>query len=58
LAESPPRVFLLTPYTGGNLGDRAIQLTLIENLRKRCPNADFIGLTLNPRATAAIHSIP
>jgi polysaccharide pyruvyl transferase WcaK-like protein len=58
VAGSPPRIFLLTPYTGGNLGDQAIQLTLIENLRKRCPNADFIGLTLNPRATAAIHNIP
>ncbi|MFU8832790.1 MAG: polysaccharide pyruvyl transferase family protein [Wenzhouxiangella sp.] len=58
MAGSPRRIFLLTPYTGGNLGDQAIQLTLIENLRKRCPNADFIGLTLNPRATATIHNIP
>jgi len=42
-----PRIALLTPYTGGNLGDAAIQDALIANLRLRLPDVQFSGLTLN-----------
>ena len=42
-----PRVVLLTPYTGGNLGDAAIQDAMIANLRQRIPNAEFSGISLN-----------
>src|SRR6204780_258198 len=42
-----PRVALLTPYTGGNLGDAAIQDAMIANLRLRMPSAEFLGITLN-----------
>ena len=41
------RIALLTPYSGGNLGDAAIQDAVIANLRLRLPNAQFSGLTLN-----------
>lgn len=54
----PGRILLLTPYTGGNLGDQAIQRSFIENLRARCAPLEFIGLTLRPDVTAAIHRIP
>jgi polysaccharide pyruvyl transferase WcaK-like protein len=37
----------LTPYTGGNLGDAAIQDAMIANLRRRMPSAQFLGITLN-----------
>lgn len=37
--ESGPQVALLTPYTGGNLGDAAIQDAMIANLCRRMPGA-------------------
>src|ERR1700733_14907044 len=42
-----PRVALLTPYSGGNLGDAAIQDSMISNLRQRMPGVQFLGNTLN-----------
>jgi polysaccharide pyruvyl transferase WcaK-like protein len=54
----PVRVFLLTPYTGGNLGDHAIQQSFIATLAPKCRDAEFMGITLDPRATAALHGIP
>ena len=46
-SQHGPRIALLTPYTGGNLGDAAIQDALIYNLRKRLPGAEFSGISLN-----------
>lgn len=43
----PPRIALLTPYSGGNLGDAAIQDAMIANLRHRFPDAAFSGISLN-----------
>ncbi len=40
-----PRIVLLTPYGGGNLGDASIQDAIIANLRLRLPNAQFSGIT-------------
>jgi polysaccharide pyruvyl transferase WcaK-like protein len=37
----------LTPYTGGNLGDAAIQDSMIANLRIGLPAAEFSGISLN-----------
>lgn len=45
--EASPRIALLTPYTGGNLGDGAIQDAMIANLRLRLPNAQFSGISLD-----------
>ena len=42
-----PRVALVTPYDGGNLGDAAIQDSMISNLRLRMPDVQFLGITLN-----------
>jgi polysaccharide pyruvyl transferase WcaK-like protein len=42
-----PRIALLTPYTGGNLGDAAIQDAVVVNLRCRLPGVQFSGITLN-----------
>jgi polysaccharide pyruvyl transferase WcaK-like protein len=44
-----PKIALLTPYTGGNLGDAAIQDAAIANIRLRLPGAQFSGITLNCR---------
>jgi polysaccharide pyruvyl transferase WcaK-like protein len=45
--EPHPRIALLTPYTGNNLGDAAIQDAVIANLRLRVPGARFSGISLN-----------
>jgi polysaccharide pyruvyl transferase WcaK-like protein len=42
-----PRVAVVTPYTGGNLGDAAIQDSMILNLRQRMPGVEFLGITLD-----------
>ncbi len=42
-----PRIALLTPYSGHNLGDAAIQDGIIGNLRLRFPGAQISGVTLN-----------
>jgi polysaccharide pyruvyl transferase WcaK-like protein len=42
-----PGIALLTPYDGGNLGDAAIQDSMIANLRQRVPDVRFLGITLN-----------
>lgn len=41
------RIALLTPYTGANLGDAAIQDAMIRNLRQRNPEIQFSGISLN-----------
>lgn len=45
--EPRPRIALLTPYNGGNLGDAAIQDAMIANIRLRLPAAEFSGICLN-----------
>ena len=42
-----PRAAVLTPYTGGNFGDAAIQDALIANLRTRLPDIQISGISLN-----------
>lgn len=49
---------LVTPYTGGNLGDGAIQDAVIDHIRQRFPDAAIYGITLNPTDTAERHGIP
>lgn len=48
---------LLTPYTGDNLGDQAIQTAFIHNLQEYRPRARIYGLTLYPQNTQDIHNI-
>jgi polysaccharide pyruvyl transferase WcaK-like protein len=45
--ELSPRIALLTPYTGANLGDASIQDAMITNLSRRLPGARFSGISLN-----------
>lgn len=52
------RILLLTPYTGGNLGDGAIQDALIHHLRKRLPEPQIKLATLSPRNTSRLHGLP
>jgi len=52
------KIGLITPYTGGNLGDAAIQDAVIQSIQKRFENADIYLITLIPEVTATIHGIP
>jgi polysaccharide pyruvyl transferase WcaK-like protein len=47
LSQPVIRIALLTPYSGNNLGDAAIQDAMIANIRLRFPSAHFSGLSLN-----------
>jgi polysaccharide pyruvyl transferase WcaK-like protein len=42
----------------GNLGDAAIQEAVIANIKKRIPNARFVGFSLVPDDTTKRHGIP
>lgn len=46
-SDSSPRIALLTPYTGGNFGDAAIQDAAIANIHIRLPLARISGISLN-----------
>jgi polysaccharide pyruvyl transferase WcaK-like protein len=48
----------MTPYTGGNLGDWAIQDATIANVRERHPNACLHLVTMLPVLTATLHGVP
>jgi polysaccharide pyruvyl transferase WcaK-like protein len=51
-------IALLTPYTGGNLGDAAIQEAAIANIRKRYPDASLSLVSIIPELTAGLHDVP
>lgn len=48
----------MTPYTGGNLGDWAIQEATIANVRERHPNACLHLVTMLPAITTTLHGVP
>ena len=52
------RVAFLTPYTGGNLGDAAIQDAVIYNVKKRFSDAELCLVTMCPSVTTRLHGIP
>lgn len=52
------RVALYGPFGWGNLGDAAIQDAMIHNARRRRPDLEFLGVSLNPENTETIHGIP
>ncbi|MGH9961198.1 MAG: polysaccharide pyruvyl transferase family protein, partial [Pyrinomonadaceae bacterium] len=49
---------LLTPYTGGNLGDAAIQEAVISNIRRRYSHSQICLITLSPGTTSQLHGVP
>jgi polysaccharide pyruvyl transferase WcaK-like protein len=51
------RVGLITPYSGGNLGNATIISAAIVNIRKRIPDVEILGITLSPGETSRRHGI-
>jgi polysaccharide pyruvyl transferase WcaK-like protein len=52
------KIGLLTPYTGHNLGDAAIQEAALAAIAVRRPGAEIFLVTLDPILTTARHGIP
>ncbi len=57
VAGAGPKIALLTPHTGGNLGDAAIQESALRAIRRRIPNADIVMITLSPATTSTLHGV-
>lgn len=51
------RIGLYGPFGWGNLGDAAIQEAMLHNVRRRIADVEFVGISLNPQNTTAIHGI-
>lgn len=57
-AGAGPQIVLLTPYTGDNRGDGAIQDSAIENIVSRVAGARVVLSVLHPRRVAERHGVP
>ena len=51
------RIALITPYTGGNLGDAAIQEAVIAAIRRRLPQCDLNLIVLEPPRVEQRHGV-
>lgn len=51
------RVGIYGPFGWGNLGDAAIQESMIANIRERLPKVEIVGYSLNPENTQQLHGI-
>ena len=56
--NSTKKIGLLGPFGGGNLGDAAIQKSMIDNIRQFHPQAEIYGFSLQPQDTESRHGIP
>jgi len=54
----PNKIALLHHVGGGNLGDDATLDAVVENIKRRWPDADLGAFTMNPADTEARHGIP
>lgn len=52
------RVALFGPYASRNLGDTATQMSVMQNLRSRCLNVSFLGVSPDPGDTNRSLGIP
>ncbi len=52
------RIGLVSPWTGGNLGNEVILSAMIANIRKRIIDAEILGITLSPDAARHRLGIP
>lgn len=52
-----PRIGLMGPFVSRNFGDTAIQTAVIQNLRRRCPGVEIVGICTEPEDTERTHGI-
>ena len=53
-----PKIAVLHHLGAGNFGDEASLAAVVQNIRKRWPDAQFTALTMNPQDTEKVHGIP
>jgi polysaccharide pyruvyl transferase WcaK-like protein len=58
VSDKRDTIGIITPYTGSNLGDGAIQDGVIENIKRRLPDNAICMFSLAPHKTALLHNIP
>jgi polysaccharide pyruvyl transferase WcaK-like protein len=51
------RIGIFGHVGNGNLGDEAIIAAVIQNVKRRCPNAQIYGFTINPEDTEKRHKM-
>ena len=51
------KIGLMGPFSLGNLGNAALQQTVVEHLNKRFPDAEFYGCCIEPGELANGHQI-
>lgn len=56
--KARPRIALLGPYSSRNLGDTATQMTAIQLLRERRPDAEIVGIAPEPEDTLRSLEVP
>src|SRR3990172_9989934 len=56
--RAPKTIGLLDHMGYGNLGDAAIQESVIANIKKRMPNVQLVGFSSVPDDTVTRHGIP
>ena len=52
------KIGLLDHLGGGNLGDDATLQAMIQNIKRRLPDAEMLGFSMNPSDTQTRHGIP
>lgn len=57
-SQGTKKIAILGPYGVGNIGDSAIVEAMIDNIRRRIPDAAIFGININPEDTARRHNIP
>ena len=57
MTRMPPKIGLLDHVGGGNLGDDATQEAVIQNIRRRWPEVEIYGFSMNPADTESRHGI-
>ncbi len=58
MSSESKKIGLLSHLGHGNLGDDASFATAMQSIKERWPEAEFVGLSLNPSDTSERHGVP
>jgi len=58
LSASPRKICVISHGGTKNLGDEALFATVVQNVRRRIPDAEIVGFTISPEDTRKRHGVP
>jgi polysaccharide pyruvyl transferase WcaK-like protein len=58
LSQLPRKICVISHGGTKNLGDEALFATVVQNVRRRVPDAEILGFTISPDDTRKRHGIP